>query len=77
MKFLFAFLFAALMLVNAIQAKHFLIQTKDDARKAPKWFNQGSDYNADMTGADYADDGCTLENQCQNPKCLCPVRLRH
>jgi len=76
MKFLFAFLFAALMLVNAIQAKHFLIQTKD-SEFGSRGFNQGLDYNADMTGADYADDGCTLENQCQNPKCLCPVRLRH
>ena len=30
-----------------------------------------------MTGDDYANDGCTLENQCQNPHCICPIRLRH
>ena len=29
MRFLFAFLFATLMMVNAIQAKHFLVQTQD------------------------------------------------
>ena len=34
MRFLFAFLLAALMMVNAIQGKTYIIETKDEAPSA-------------------------------------------
>jgi len=53
MRFLFALLFATLMMVNAIQAKHFLVQTQDASQKIPA--GAGSDEDFDFKEGN--DDG--------------------